>query len=188
MSFKRQFHLKPGEKIHLELRRHPITFLRHIVLTILAVVVPMVGAGLFFDGVPTFENAWARLGFVLLGSIYYLSVWLFFFTQFVDFFLDISIVTDRRIIDVHQTGLFNRSVSELDLARVQDVTSEVNGAIGTILDFGRVNVQTAGEQEHFVFESIPHPHRVRQIVLELAHSDREREGKQIVADAIGQGE
>jgi hypothetical protein len=123
-----------------------------------------------------------------LGSAYYLSIWLFFFTQIVNFYLDVSIITDRRVIDVHQVGLFNCSISELELARVQDVTSDVNGLFGTLFDYGKITVQSAGEQEHFIFDQIPHPHRARAIILELAQKEREHEGKEIVSEAISQHE
>ena len=188
MSFARQFHLKAGEKLRLELRRHLATFFPQIILLIVATGVPIIGVGLFFGGAPAFDNVWARLGFVLLGSAYYLSFWLFFFTQVVNFYLDVSIITDRRVIDVMQVGLFNCSISELELARVQDVTSEVHGFFGTLLDYGKITVQTASEQEHFIFDQVPHPHRAREIILQLAQKEREHEGKEIVSEAITQNE
>jgi uncharacterized membrane protein YdbT with pleckstrin-like domain len=188
MSFKRLFHLSSDEKVRLALWPHRIVLLPHILLLILALGAPVVGIGLFFNGVPSLDNIWAHLGFVLVASAYCFSIWLFFFTQLVNYYLDVSLITDRRIIDVHQEGLFRRSVSELEMARIQDVTSEVNGIGGTILDYGKVTVQSAGEQEHFIFDKVPHPHKVRELILELAHKDREREGKSIVAEAIEQHE
>lgn len=186
MSFKRQYHLKPDEKVRLALRWHPVTLFWNFVLMILALGVPVAGIWLFFGGVPNITNPWAQIGLVLLAGIYALFIWLVFFTQIVNYYIDLSVVTDRRIIDVDQEGLFNRTVSELDLARVQDVTSEIHGIWGTLLNYGRVTVQTAGEQERFILEWVPRPHRVRETILELAHSDREREGKQIISEAIGQ--
>jgi uncharacterized membrane protein YdbT with pleckstrin-like domain len=188
MSFKSLFHLKSDEKVRLALWPHRIVLLPHLLLLILAVGAPVVGVWLFFNGVPSLDNTWAHLGFVLIASAYFLSIWLFFFTQIVNYYLDVSLITERRIIDVHLEGLFSRTISELEMARIQDVTSEVNGVLGTLLDYGTVSVQSAGEQEHFTFEKVPHPHRVREIILELAHKDREREGKSIVAEAIEQHE
>jgi uncharacterized membrane protein YdbT with pleckstrin-like domain len=114
-------------------------------------------------GVPGYEPL-----FVMCASIFFLFSWLFLFQTFIDYFLDIWVVTTHRIIDITQTGMFGRTTSELTLDRVQDVSSQVNGFIRTIFDFGTIYIQTAGEHERFVFENIPHPVHVSKRILELA--------------------
>lgn len=140
-------------------------FLGFVILLILPFAVweglKILNPGFFF--VPGYETL-----YVLGASIFFLFAWLFLFQSFIDFFLDIWIVTTHRIIDITQSGLFGRTTSELTLDRVQDVTSVVKGFIPTFFDYGTIHIQTAGERERFVFENITHPTHVAKRILELA--------------------
>lgn len=109
---------------------------------------------------------------VLFFSLYYLFIWLFFFYSFLDYYLDIWIVTNYRIINIEQNGLFDRIISEQKLYRVQDVTSEIKGIIPTFFDYGDVYVQTAAEKERFIFKQIPHASEVRKKILALAEQNK----------------
>ncbi len=168
---------KPYEKIIYLLRRDTITFIPRILLLI---ILAGVGYGLYFLLKLLFpalfinNNSLAIL--ILLGSIYALSIWLFFYTAFVNYFLDIWIVTNDRIIDIHQHGLFARTIAELDLFRVQDVTSETKGLFATVFDYGNVYIQTAGEKERFTFFNVPEPHKIREAIIQLADEDRKFHG------------
>jgi uncharacterized membrane protein YdbT with pleckstrin-like domain len=171
---------RPGETTVFFLRRHPIIFLGELVYVALLAAVP-VGIGLML--VRLWPNLLAgpmtRPAIILLASAYYLVVWLFFIGYFVDYYLDAWVLTTERIINVEQNGLFSRTISELDLSRTQDVTSEVKGILPSVFGFGYVYVQTAGERERFVFEQVPHPHEVRKRILELVEADQirlEKEG------------
>jgi uncharacterized membrane protein YdbT with pleckstrin-like domain len=105
-------------------------------------------------------------------SIYYLSIWLFFFTSFADYYLDLWTVTNDRIVSIDQQGLFARTISELDLYKIQDVTSETKGFFPSIFNYGNVYIQTAAEKERFLFKQVPNPNEIRQKVIELMEEDR----------------
>jgi len=83
------------------------------------------------------------------------------------YYLNIQIVTNLRIVDIDQTGLFNRRISELHIDKIEDVTSEEKGPFATIFQYGNVYVQTAGTVERFVFERVPNPERIEKIILDL---------------------
>ena len=76
------------------------------------------------------------------------------------------VVTDKNITQIVQGGLFNRKVSQLTMANVEDVTAEQKGIFSTLLDFGNLRVETAGEQENFVFSFCPRPSYYAKIILE----------------------
>ena len=61
-------------------------------------------------------------------------------------------------------------------------TAEVKGVLHTLLDYGNVHVQTAGEVERFHFEDIPNPNGVAKMILELAEKDREEHPEEAVED------
>lgn len=170
---------KSYEKIEYLLHRHPITFVPIAFVFILLMLVP---AGVYFLINSLFPNLLYStiiypLG-ILLGSIYYLSIYLFFYAQFVDFYLDMWIVTNDRIIDVEQHGLFSRTISEADLFRIQDVTVDIQGFFNTIFNFGNVTVKTASSNVHIIFYNVPNPNEIRQALIQLADEDRQHHHEQ----------
>ena len=161
------------EKIVYFLRRHPITLLSVMAGYVLLLGSPFVILGYFrFFQPDLLTNATFKALLFLGGSAFFLFAWLFLFQLFLDYYLDSWIVTNKRIINIEQTGLFGRTVSELRLYRIQDVTATVNGFSNTMFNYGDVQIQTAGEVEHFVFEQIPHPNQISKTILELSEADR----------------
>lgn len=111
----------------------------------------------------------------MVGALYYMAVWLFAFTDFVDYYLDTWIITTARIINVEQHGLFRRTASELNLSSVQDVTSEIRGPLQTFFKYGNVYVQTAAERQRFQLKNIAHAETVKGTIMHLSEEDRLRE-------------
>lgn len=102
---------------------------------------------------------------IFLISIYILLVLLTAFIIWVDFYLDMWIITNKRVLDIEQKGLFRRDISEFMLTNVQDVSVEIPGFFATIFKFGLISIQTAGERS-FSINDIPHPERIKDIIME----------------------
>jgi len=117
------------------------------------------------------RELWYAAG-VLLASIFYLSIFLFFYVQFLDFYLDVWVVTNDRIIDMEQFGLFTRTTTELDLFRIQDITAEIHGLFPTMFNYGNLHIKTASANTDIVFRNIPNPNGIREHVIKLADEDR----------------
>lgn len=108
----------------------------------------------------------------LLVSVYYIGVVLFFYTEFIGFYLDLLIITNDRIVYVNQISIFSRSVAEMDLYQTQDVISDVKGFFPSFFHYGDVTIQNASAVTKFHFLRIPNPDKLRQLVLDLATEDR----------------
>lgn len=170
-------HMKPGEKVIYSLRRHPIIFVGDVLLILILVAAPLglyFGIGLMWPELLSGPISGPVL--ILTASAYYFLVWLFFMMNFVDYYLDLWIVTNDRVLNVEQHSLFSRTISELDLANVQDVTSEVKGVLAFVFGYGNVYIQTAAEKGRFVFEQVHDPEEIRKNMLEIVSEDRKREG------------
>ncbi len=151
-------HRQPGETIEVLMRRHWFTITAKMAFWTFVGFMPMLLYIVLGDLITTSPDLLQFYPIaVLFFSVYYLFVWLFGLTAFLDYFLDVWIITDRRIIDIEQKALFSRTVSELELHRVQDVTAEVKGFFPTMFDYGNVYIQTAAEKERFIFKQIPNP-------------------------------
>lgn len=99
-------------------------------------------------------------------AIYFMSVLTFMLLEWLSYYLDVWIITDQRIVDVRQHSLFHRTVSEISMDRIQDVTVDVPGFIPTMLDFGTIRIQTAGEQGEFVISEVPNCDRAKSIIVD----------------------
>lgn len=169
-------HIK-GEKIIKVIRRDLFILFKKILFSCLLFILPLGFFGVTILNYPNlFNNQIAYPTVILLISAYYLFIWLFSFFSFVDYYLDLWIVTNERIIDVHQKGFFSRIISEQRLYRIQDVTSEVHGFFPTVLKYGEVHIQTAGARQRFLFHEIPGPEAVRNMVIRLAERSRRKHG------------
>ena len=164
---------KSYEKIIHVMHRHPITFIPKLLLFIVLAIVPLAVYGMINTLFPTLFAQQTVYAFaVLAGSGYYLSILLFFYEQFIVFYLDMWVITNDRIIDVEQLGLFSRTISELDLFRIQDVTTDVHGIFATLFKYGTVTIKTASSNINIVFYDIAHPNKIREELIQLSHEDR----------------
>lgn len=108
------------------------------------------------------------LSLVIIGeSIFVLVFALFVFIQWFNNYFDITVITNRRLIDIDQEGVFRRKFSELSLDKIQDITVKVEGILQTYLDFGNILIQTAAEYPNFVLSLVPHPYNLSQKIIEL---------------------
>ncbi len=155
------------EQICLILRPHSFTFfLKLLAWGLFAAIVPLsdwaintYAPGLKTDPYVTYVN--------LVKSIYLMFLSLGLLILWVMYYLSKQIITNERIVDITQKSLIYRTISELHLNSIEDVTAETQGLFGTFLDYGNVYVQTAAETERFVFDKVPNPALVEKTILDL---------------------
>lgn len=104
---------------------------------------------------------------VFFAALWALLMWNFLFTKWTDYYYDIWVITNWRIVDIDQQSLFKRSVATiLTLDHIQDVEAVTHSVVGTLLNFGNVQVQTAAAKREFVITEVPNPNGVVQIIRE----------------------
>lgn len=160
ISFPGQY---PGEKVILIKRRDPATLLGFAIYIITMFLLPIISY--VFLSSYLVDDLFAL--FLFVTGIYLMLFWLIIFAVTVNYYLDIWIITNQRIIAVEQNGFFNRIITEVRYDRIQDITSEVSGLFATYFKYGDVLIQTAGERERMVLKSIPDPIETRRIIAEI---------------------
>ncbi len=174
MDIRTAIKQKSYEKIEHTLRRHPLTFVPIILLFLLMLAAPFGAYFLIYQMFPELLTKDSLLYpvAVLMGSMYCLVTYIFFYVRFIDYYLDVWIITNDRLLDIEQHGLFNRGVTELDLYRIQDVTANITGVMGTLFHYGDVVVTTASANTTIVFRNVPNPNYVREELIRLSDQDR----------------
>ncbi len=173
------FKLDSDEKVVLELRKHWfVIFVQGFILSIIALL-PGILAFVVLKFFPTIKQIDFGGSLVYLFSfgyfIWLLILWLIFFLEWTDYYLDVWYVTPTRIIAIEQKGLFRRETINLRFEKVQDATVEISGIIPTFLGFGEIHVQTAGAGREIILKDAKNPHEAKKIILDLHSKILEKE-------------
>ncbi len=158
---------KPDEEVILLLRRHWLVFFFRFFPFFLGflflIIANQIGPQLFqFFGLGVDVDF-----FYFFISFLAINLWLAAFITWINFYLDVWIITDSRVINIEQVALFSRHISELKHNKIQDVTSEVKGIFPTLFNYGDVYIQTAGSKARFIFWQISKPNYTRNIIVQL---------------------
>ncbi|TSC70528.1 MAG: Membrane-flanked protein [Parcubacteria group bacterium Gr01-1014_49] len=165
----REFELEPGEHIVKESRKHWFLFLAGLLPYAIIAVIPFALPKLlalaepFARYAPLFDYRMpiARVGLGVWLLITWTSAW----GSFTRYFLNVWVLTNKRLVDIDQRRYFHREVSSLPLSRVQDVTTNVTGVLSSMLGLGDIDVQTAGASDEFHMRGIPRPEQMRDLLL-----------------------
>lgn len=159
--------LQEDETIKYTARRHWIGILVQIVTTAVLFLVPLliIPTGPFIKRLFPHSTTSMVLFFSLL---YWMILLLFFYIELLNYWLDMWIITNKRIIDVEHEALFHRQVSEFSTARVQDITVKVEGVFASLLGYGDVTVQTAGEKSFSIIR-VAKPESVKSAIMHLVN-------------------
>ncbi len=155
------------EKVILILRRHKIVFLLPTLGFVFLFILGIISLVFLINSVPVSTKSPFLNFMVIIGSSYFLSLILVFFIYWLDFYFDVSVITNTRIIDIDQHGLFYRDIAKLNLKQIQDVNVVMKGIFETFFNFGDVHVQTAGTQRNFDLNKVPNPQEVAKKILDL---------------------
>ncbi|MFA4930577.1 MAG: PH domain-containing protein [Patescibacteria group bacterium] len=177
------------ERVFLFLRRHWISFVGPVLIVMVMVLLPIIMTVflryLTFDMESVLVNIFqgfdsidpglrAKQMLVFMYSAYYFFVASYFLVLWLDYYFDITIVTNERIIDISQIGLFNRVVSELYLTQIQDVSGNQKGFLQNLFHYGDVIIQTAGGKNNFVIDHVSDSYGVARKIVDLQEALMER--------------
>ncbi len=163
---------KADERVLAVGRRHWIIFLQDALGLLILFFLPFFAGPILsvFSGPNTvsFPNGFG----LFFGSLWALVLWQRLFVKWTDYYYDIWIITNWKVIDIEQKGLWHRDVSTLmNLDKIQDASMDISGFLGTIFNYGTLQIQTAAANREFIFENVAHP-RVIGITIKEAQEHR----------------
>jgi membrane protein YdbS with pleckstrin-like domain len=155
------------EQIELLLRRHPITNLGWIVMSVIAFVFPVII--LKFDqilGINLSLTTPLRIITAVL-VFYYMLVFIYFIERFLDWYFNVAIVTDQHVVDINFNSLLSKDVIEVGLEDVESLSIKTGGVLDSLLDYGDVSIMTAAEKHNIEFTDIHRPSYVVDKIQDL---------------------
>ncbi len=160
--------LEPNERILIQVRKHWFLLVVQLFGICIGAIVPLI----FLMSYGMMSPELSALPFTLDINIFtacyaawLILLWMAAFHIWTDYYLDVWTITILRIIAIDQRGFFSRKMASFRLDRLQDVIVQVEGIIPTLLDFGKLEAQTAGEQGNFKAYGLPHPGELKSIIV-----------------------
>ncbi len=158
-----------GEKIFILLRKHWLTNLGWAFNTAVYAALPI---ALYLILLTIFnQNLFTLMGvklFTLVTLFYYSVVITNAFIKFANWYFNVYIVTDQRVVDYDFKSMVSQGVSELDLENIEDVKEESAGVLSSFFNYGTISVYSASDKLVITFEDIPRPTFVRDKISDLS--------------------
>lgn len=152
------------EHVVMLIRQNLVSTSGWVIISLILLIVPIFLmpflSNLEYEG----EKIFNSLFIVCLTLFWYLALFGYSFQKFLDWYFEVLIVTNKKIIDIDR-GASN--ISETFLNNVQDVTSKMSTVLGQVLNIGSIHIQTAAEREEFEFHMVDNPSAVRDAISDL---------------------
>lgn len=154
---------RTNEEVVYVFRRHILTSIRgffFLIFMIAAGSVPM----MIWPSEQNMVFVWMGAVIVgLLGMGYSYLLWYFSF----------YIVTNQRLRQTRQKGLFKKTVVDLDLENIQSASFGVPGVFGSMFNYGTILIQTSAGD--LVLSMVSHPETVYNEIENARHDAQPRE-------------
>ena len=177
--------LEPNEQIMRVVRHHWAGFLSTAFMIFWMFVIPLVIVIIINIATHGLLSRFGNIT-IMIVSAYLLFMLTFLMGEWINFYYDVVIITNRRIININQVGLLSRQTSEVSIMQIQNVSADIDGILRSILDFGKISVETAGEgtsdepvlhhgvEGYFTIDDIPSPNKIARLILDLHRQSVER--------------
>lgn len=176
-----------NESIIFEIRKHWIMLWTPLIILGIFALFPLLI-------VPVFFTAGASIKLMALATffiaLFYFIIWIACFIVWTNFYLDVWVVTNHKILSVDQQGLFSRSTSIIHLDKIQDINFRVTGILASIFDYGDLEVKTAAHthDQGFLMRGIPNPSLIQAKINEalIVHRQEIQKESTIILEEISE--
>jgi hypothetical protein len=147
------------EEVLFVFRKHPIVMRKGIVVWAAAILIgPLTEMVLL----ALHKEVSTGTYFMALGASFLFSL-IVFSPWYISWYFSVFIITNQRLIQITQKGLFHRSVVDMGLNQIQMVNYEIAGLQETLLGFGTIMMQTfVGD---LVIHDVHHPAKIQKKII-----------------------
>jgi hypothetical protein len=151
------------EEVLYVFRKHPIVMRKGLIIGLSAWLIgPVYTLALTYlrpNNYPSIAFFFGSLVLsIILGILLLVPSW-------ISWYFSVFIVSDQRLIQITQKGMFSRSVVDMGLNQIQMVNYEVAGLQETLLGYGTITMQTfVGD---LVIHDLHHPGHIQKKILQI---------------------
>lgn len=173
-----------NEQLHREVRKDPfglfMIYLGGSLTTLVLFLILVVGGAAFdFTGITADTGITASsLSAIIVALGFFLTVGAILITAVAAFLYknNVVLITSEKITQMLYLSLFNRKISQLSIADVQDVTVRQDGIFAHIFNYGTLTIETAGEQSNYTFTFTPEPYETAKALVGSHEADVAQHG------------
>ncbi|MBI4975488.1 hypothetical protein HZC20_02310 [Candidatus Peregrinibacteria bacterium] len=110
-----------------------------------------------------------------------------FFIRLLDYFVNIGIITDMRIIDHKKSLFFKDTLDSIDMAHIQNIEKIEDGFLPSLLKFGDIKIFLSASDSIKTFQHVPNAKfhfryinrqkEIRQLALQTTNTTDRNQGE-----------
>jgi hypothetical protein len=162
---------KSHEEVILFLRAHLITNFLWVVIAIILLFIPLI-VSIISNLSPNLLSFVPGKFIPFFLALYYLIVFAYAFLKFLNWFYNITLITNLGVVDIDYSDLLYHDVAFTNFNLVEDVNYTKVGFFRSLFNYGDIFVQTAGGRENLEALGVPNPAK----------------GAHLISDSIGHGD
>ncbi|MBN2087915.1 hypothetical protein JW758_06240 [Candidatus Peregrinibacteria bacterium] len=146
------------ENFQFFFRRHWMRFLQPIFFTVpvgLMIIVILFVLGQLVYMVDYVFLRTFYVFFTMIVSIVFVNT---FFLQIINYYFDLVILTDCRILIIRKTLFLKNNSDAIDLTKIQDIAVESHGILQNYLKYGKLVITLSTSAPPVVTSYVPDPH------------------------------
>lgn len=130
----------------------PILFMIPIGLLIFVILIALGGLVLIVNLI------FLRAFFIYFSMIVIIAFIYMLFLQIINYYFDLTIITDCRILIVRKTVFLKNNSDAIDLTKIQDIAVESHGLFRNYLKYGNLIITLSTSAPPTIISYVPDPH------------------------------
>jgi len=123
---------REGENVKFVFRRHILTAKKGTIFLLAMIIIGAVPMFIWKNNINMF---WFFVGMTVVGALGFLYAYMLWY-------FSLYIVTDQRIRQISQKGIFKKTVVDLGLDKIQSISYGIPGLFAGIFGYGTILIQT----------------------------------------------
>jgi membrane protein YdbS with pleckstrin-like domain len=152
------------EEIIMISRKHWIAYCMHIIIALVVPIIPIILLVISSNTYDIFGKTTIYLGLFVASLVISVNI---IVTAIIQWYYNISIITDKRILSLKVNNIFQHSYTEILWKKIQDVSHDSVGPLSSIFDVGNVYIDTAGEGVDLTLKLVPKPRDIQEVINNL---------------------
>lgn len=173
----------PDEYVVMIVRKHIFRNASWVINAFLAFFTPLILISVIGYWDVTFNDALFSTSELVMGAntqilfafllFYFGFVATYVYFSFIHWFYDVFIITNERYISIDFDILHGRTIVDIPLSDIIDVSEKVLGFLPTLIGYGNIEFKTTSEK-FIILDNIPNPTWFRDSFVDLIHFIRSR--------------